>query len=188
MALTAIARGALAGLCSLSLAPIPALAWGPQGHETIATVARDMLAARNPKAANEIFAIIKANDLPTEFPVRPSAATPHPKPATCRMRTIASVANWPDCVRKTFRYSSTAKFHFDDVPLCPSSMTLPPKAGYCANGRCGSSALGDYIAILKDRTAAPGKRAEALMAEDGDDLGRPKKTRFWPISTRPAQA
>lgn len=148
--------------CLVLFPTISARAWGPQGHETIATVARDILVARNPQAANEIYAIIKANDLPTQFKVRPTSKNPYPQPANCRIRTIASVANWPDCVRTTYRYGSTAKFHYDDIPRCPTATTLPAKAGYCANGGCGSTALGNYIAALKNMGTPPGKRAEAL--------------------------
>lgn len=140
----------------------PAYAWGPQGHETIATVARDILAERNPKAASEIYTIIREDNLLTVYTPKKSAKNPLPKARQCSVRTIAQLANWPDCVRNSDRYAYSSSFHYDDVARCPPGGALPPKSTYCSKGKCGSAALAGFVAVLKDKTAPSRKRSEAL--------------------------
>lgn len=152
--------GAIASL-AVTFQPVSALAWGPQGHETVATVARDILMKDDPKAANEMFAIIKADNLYEKFKQR-NRKTKQWEEKTCQVKTIAQLANWPDCVRPSPKYSDTSPSHFDNAARCGSGSALPPKKEYCADGSCGSASLKEWIKTLKDKSASPRARAEAL--------------------------
>jgi len=126
-------------------------AWGPEGHDVIATVA---FARLSPAVRARVQAIMQ-----TDISVSYVDAQTH-RPVTCKGDTIKALANWADCVRYSpdTVYSHTRAYHFDDVPFCGD----PPKPVYCKDDSCGSAALGRYLGVLRDPAAAPRDRAEAL--------------------------
>lgn len=152
----------LVGMALATSLGAPALAYGPQGHEIIATVARDRLFARDKRFEARFWAIVQADNLTVQYTPKPTPKNPHPNPRTCRATTIAQLANWPDCVRPSQAYAKTAPYHFDDVPRCPVAVALPDKSIYCANGQCATEALKRYIAVLQNSASSPRQKAEAL--------------------------
>lgn len=151
---TIVLAAAAAGLAW----PGGALAWGPDGHEYIATVARDRLAARDPKLGGRFYALLKGNILHYVGKDKRTG-----QPATCEARNLREIASWADCVRYTTAYAGTAGYHFDDIGMCDDVAPAPPPLpAYCADGKCASEGLAHYIAILKDKKGSRRTRAEAL--------------------------
>lgn len=138
----------------------PAVAWGPDGHEFIATVARDRLDAHDPALAGTFYDILHGNVL---------RVTGHNKKtgkfSICQGRDLREIASWPDCIRYLKEYAATGGYHFDDIPKCASTLPPappPPRDSYCRNGACASGQLGNFIGTLKDKQATRFERAEAL--------------------------
>lgn len=143
---------------SIALAwPGAARAWGPDGHDYIATVARDLLQQRNPAAAARFQAILAGNVL--QF--RGTNAETG-RPATCNGYNLRQIASWPDCIRYTTERGGTAGYHFDDVPLCDAVPPPPPPDSYCAGRICATEGLEHFRRILADRSRPRAERAAAL--------------------------
>lgn len=138
--------------------PMSAQAFGPDGHDYIATVARDLLQARNPAAAARFQAILANNVL--QF--RGTSTEEDRHPVVCNGRTLREIASWPDCIRYTLERRNTSGYHFDDVPLYDNVPPPPPPASYCENGKCASLGLEHFISILSDENRPRPERAVAL--------------------------
>jgi len=139
--------------------PSASFGWGQDGHEIIATTARDLLGARNPVIARHVDSILDmAHDrLLTQYTDR------NGRLHSCHGRTMREVASWPDCVRTFPGHGSTAGYHFDDVPLCDSVAPPPPPVpAYCLNDNCGSAQLPKFVRQLRNTHSTPRQRAEAL--------------------------
>lgn len=112
-------------------APVTAYAWGAEGHRIVGMIADDLL------------------DPPTRAAVRELAG----------QESLADLATWMDEERPRLSHvlPGSARWHYDDLPVCPSAMTDP-----CPNGDCASKALERYRALLANRAADPAQRLLAL--------------------------
>jgi S1/P1 Nuclease len=128
----------------LWLAP-SADAWGCKGHEVIALVAEQHL---NPHAKAITFGIL--GDWPANGNL----------PRYCRATgdPLADASTWADDERQV--RPETAAWHYIDLPRGASESDL---ARYCpAPEGCILSALTEQLRILRDRSAGPAARADAL--------------------------
>ena len=140
------------------LSPGPARAWGPNGHDYIATVARDLLHGRNPAAEARFQALLRNDSIAFT-----GNDTKTGRQTVCHGRNLREIASWPDCIRRLRQTRNTGAFHFDDVPLCGDVPPPPPPfPAYCGNGQCATEALKEFIATLANRHAPRRERARAL--------------------------
>jgi hypothetical protein len=110
----------------------PAWAWGVEGHEVVAALAARQL---TPRAASQIAMLLKG-------------------PAQAAM--IAD-ANWADEIRD--QRPETGRWHYVNIPISA--------AGYDARRDCRMNAcivaqIDRQLAVLRERRATPGARADAL--------------------------
>ena len=112
--------------------PARALAWGPDGHEIIATIAARHL---TPEARQAASAILAGRALSDE-----------------------DVAVWADDIRKGDR-KETGPWHYVDIPLAASGYDA---ARDCKDGNCVVEQIARWRAVLADPHAAPAQREEAL--------------------------
>lgn len=132
---------------ALALAATPqAWAWGCDGHETVALIAKAHL---NPNALSMVNQILQDNPAhpPHSLECHPDGLDP-----------IAGVATWADDVRGC--RTETAGWHFFDIPRFATSTNIDqfcdPTTG------CVAKALHDQMAALQNPATVPGDRAEAL--------------------------
>jgi hypothetical protein len=130
-------------LTSLLLTSIPAMAWGCTGHEVIALIALKNL---QPAAATQVESILATQ--PRDYSGRYCS--------DLSLDPIAYYATWADDYRTG--HPETAPWHFWDIPL---KQNTAGQNDFCDQG-CVTQALQDQLATLKDSTADPGKRADAL--------------------------
>lgn len=143
---------------------VPAAAWGPVGHETVAYIAEDNLSVA---AKQKLKSILPAGE------------------------DLASIANWADQVRATSR-PETAPWHFIDLPI-RKALALKDEQDYCPNNDCVLNQLQIYQGILGDESKPKSKRLEALKfivhlmgdlhqplhcADDSDRGGNDKLVRY----------
>jgi len=142
-------------LVLLSLLPARAIAWGSEGHRIIAEIAEQYL---EPETVRQVHALLDIEN------------------AT----TLADVANWADQIRPQHR--ETSPWHFVDIPIRAPGYDATRD---CAGGNCVVVKIDQFIAELRDRTAPPQQRLEALKfvvhfvgdlhqplhASDNDDRG-----------------
>ncbi len=151
-------------LCLNLFGTLPASAWGPVGHETVAYIAQDNLAAA---AKAKIATLLDQGD------------------------DLASISNWADQVRQ-FGRPETAPWHFIDLPI-RKDLTLKDEQEYCPNNDCVLNQLQIFQGILGDASKPKSKRLEALKfivhfmgdlhqplhcADDNDRGGNEKLVRF----------
>lgn len=137
--------------------PSAAAAWGPDGHDYIASVARDLLHQRDPALEARFQALLAGNILRFQ-----GTDTKTGRATICNGRNLREIASWPDCIRRTREQVRTGGFHFDDVRLCDEVPPPPPPASYCAGGLCASEGLRHFISILRDHHRSRHDRAVAL--------------------------
>jgi hypothetical protein len=134
----------LAAAGALFFCPV-AQAWGCKGHQTVALLAEKHLTP----AAKQMFVALLQNN-----PIDPKLAR------FCGAEAaddFADAATWADDVRAL--RPETAPWHFLDIPR---GAPRGPLAPFCAAAGCVTQAIEQQLAILKDKTAASAKRAEAL--------------------------
>jgi hypothetical protein len=117
--------------------PGPALAWGSEGHRIVAEIAEQYLEPETARQIRELLVIETAT-------------------------TLAQVSTWADEIRPQRR--ETAPWHFVDIPIHPPPGT---PAAYdaerdCPRGDCVVAAIGHFAAVLRDTSAPPRARLEAL--------------------------
>ncbi|HEX8233200.1 MAG TPA: S1/P1 nuclease [Caulobacteraceae bacterium] len=138
------------------VAPMQAHAWGSTTHRLIARLAYERL---TPAARAEVDRLVS---------ISRQQATPQ-----CPVKTFEDAALWPDCVREAGlpAYKPLTRYHTERIRLCRP----PNRAEYCPDGRCGSAETERAITILRDRSAAPAKRLQALeeVAHFLPDLHQP---------------
>jgi hypothetical protein len=71
--------------------------------------------------------------------------------------SLAAVSTWADEIRPT--RPETAAWHYIDIPLDASAIDT---ARDCPNGDCVSAAITRFVAVLRDKTATPAAKNEAL--------------------------
>ncbi len=133
---------------ALAAAPVPALAWGPEGHEVVAAIARAELA---PAIRAKVDAILATD------------------PDTLTAPDMIARANWADAWRDG-GHKETAAWHYVDIELdhpdvgaaCHDypSVSGPASAGPAED--CIVDKVGAFEAELADPAAAPGERLLAL--------------------------
>lgn len=148
-----LAAAASTGLAAL-LSASGALAWGETGHRATGNLAWEQL---TPKTRAAVTAVIASGN--------PGNA-PH-----CPARTLADMAEWPDCVRGNPAYASWTPLHFADIPLCGA----PDPAVYCRHGSCVTTALSRAEATLRSSGSRPTERFLALaqLAHFVGDIHQP---------------
>jgi hypothetical protein len=145
------------------LSAVPAAAWGPVGHETVAYIAMDNL---TPAAKEKISAILDQGN------------------------ELANISNWADQIRDYRK--DTAPWHFIDLPV-RKDLTVKDEEKYCPNENCVVDQLQIFEGFLGDESKPTSKRLEALKfvvhfmgdlhqplhcADDGDRGGNDKMVRF----------
>jgi hypothetical protein len=72
--------------------------------------------------------------------------------------TLASISSWADQVRNTRK--ETGPWHYIDIQITDAHLDMKRD---CPEGKCVLTKIEDFQNILKDKTATPEKRKEALM-------------------------
>ena len=121
-------------------------AWGCQGHETIALIAKDRLSA---SAASHVNSLLRTYQSP--FRITCTAT---------KTGWMATYSTWADDARTKPAYKETGDWHFWDVPLGVDSATADQ---YCDDGECIVAALKKELDILKDPQSQKSDRQEALI-------------------------
>ena len=137
-----LVRGAALVAC-FSVAPC-ARAWGCQGHQTVALLAEKHL---TPEAQQLVEKLLSANPIDRELRRWCGHATPD---------LMVDGATWPDDVRNQRR---NGPWHYLDIPRGKHQGSFEE---YCGADGCVTRAIEEQRAILKDRSADPAKRAEAI--------------------------
>lgn len=132
---------AAATLAAVTALPLPALAWGSEGHHIVAALAYERLTPKARQAVDDLITASALQDTPS-----------------CPVHSIEDVSMWPDCVRPLPRFQYLAVRHYEDVPICG----IAPKASYCPDGQCVTDEIRKAIAILKDRERSKAERLQAL--------------------------
>jgi nuclease S1 len=124
--------------------PAAAFAWGCKGHQTVALIAAKHL---TPEARQFVDKLLSEN------PVDPQLKR---YCGNSSRDLLADASTWPDDVRNERK---NGPWHYIDIPR---GAPRAPLAQYCGNDGCATKAMADQLAILTDKSADPGKRAEAL--------------------------
>lgn len=121
----------------------PAHAWWDLGHQTVARLAWKGMSR---PARREVKRLLRA---------APALGTP-----TCRLRTLADAAVWPDCVRADpKRFGFSFPWHYVNVSICPPFALAPA----CPTGTsCVTEQIAAQTAILADPARMPAERLQAL--------------------------
>jgi len=120
-----------------------ALAWGCRGHQTVALIAEKHLTPEAQKLADKLLG---------ENPIDPNLKR------FCGNATslMVDASTWPDDVRNERK---NGPWHYVDIPRGKQNGSLDE---YCASDGCVTRAIEEQRAILKDKSADPMKRAEAI--------------------------
>lgn len=123
-------------VAAVCMAAVPAYAWGPLGHRTVAGIADEQL---SPAARAQVQALLKPDN----------------------ERTLVDVATWADDLRDTdpALYRSTSRLHYVNLS---SEKCRYDASRDCRGGDCVVAAIDKYAAILGDRTQSREDRADAL--------------------------
>ncbi len=128
-------------LCLIALLHSPSLlAWGHTGHAIIGAIADAHL---NPTAKAAVAHLLQQDN---DADGNPSGNT-----------TLASVASWADDWRATAEGKHTARWHYEDRPVCQPGAVAP-----CPRQQCIHAALLREIQILRDPQADLTARNQAL--------------------------
>ena len=127
----------MAVVATLGLGAHDAVAWGYEGHRIVAEIAEQYLEPATARQVRELLA---------------------PENATA----LADVSTWADEIGP--QRPETVPWHFVDIPIHPPAGT---SAGYdaardCPRGDCVVAAIERFAAVLRDRSAPPRQRLEAL--------------------------
>lgn len=128
-------------------APVPAYAWGNEGHETIARIARSYL---TPAARARVDAILASDS------------------DTLTASDMAARATWADVWRGSHRF--TASWHFADIELEGGSLDaacfgFPPRQGLASEGPaqdCVVAKIEQFTRELGDPATSDAERRLAL--------------------------
>ncbi len=137
---------ALAAALALSV-PVPALAWGYEGHQVIADIARDLLTS----AARAKVDALLATDT--------DGLTAH---------DMASEATWADAFRSA-GHRETAQWHFVDIELAKPDLTaacfgFPPAGGSASAGPAQDCVVDKVEEFERELAGAHTPAPERLLA------------------------
>jgi hypothetical protein len=126
--------------------PSPAHAWGCKGHETVALIAEKHL---SPEAKEFVLALLKENPIDPQLKRYCGSAVND---------LMGEASTWADDVRPERK---NGPWHYIDIPRGTprGDGNLTP---YCGKEGCVNEAITSQLAILKNKSAEPAKRAEAL--------------------------
>lgn len=127
-----------------ALAVPAAQAWGCKGHQTVALIAEKHL---TPEAKQFTQKLLTENPMDPKLNRYCGGAT---------RDAIADASTWPDDVRGERKNGS---WHYIDIPR---GSKRGPLQRFCGKDGCITRAITEQIAILKDKNADGGKRADAL--------------------------
>ncbi len=141
--------GGLASGAACGIAPDPAFAWGPEGHEVVALIARDDL---TPATRAKVDAILARDPDPLTAP------------------DMIARANWADAWRDVGRHRETASWHFVDIELDHPDLGAachddPAGSGPASAGPaddCVVDKVDAFETELADPATAPAERLLAL--------------------------
>ncbi|HYL82675.1 MAG TPA: S1/P1 nuclease [Candidatus Angelobacter sp.] len=140
-------RAVLAGLFALFLSavvPPSAHAWGCKGHQTVALIAESHL---SPEARQMVEKLLRGNPIDPQLRRWCGNATPD---------LLVDASTWPDDVRNERR---NGPWHYIDIPRGKHKGSLDD---FCGTEGCVARAIAEQRSLLKDKSAAPAKRADAL--------------------------
>jgi hypothetical protein len=132
---------AAAALCFAALllpaSAAPALAWGSEGHHIAAEIAEQFL---EPSTAHQVRDLLAIDN----------------------ETTLAQASTWADGIRP--QRPETARWHYVNIPINPPEGTPPAYDARrdCPTGDCVVAAIGRFEAVLRDKSAPPRQRLEAL--------------------------
>jgi nuclease S1 len=126
------------------LLPSFAFAWGCKGHQTVALIAEKELTREAHQFVEKLLA---------DNPVDPQLKR---YCGNAGRDLMADASTWPDDVRNDLK---NGPWHYIDIPRGASRGPLEP---FCGSDGCITKAIADQFAILKDKSAGPHKRADAL--------------------------
>lgn len=130
------------------LSASPTCAWGCKGHETVALIAEKHL---SPEAKKFVLTLLKENPVDPQLKRYCGSAVNDP---------MGDASTWADDIRNE---RHNGPWHYIDIPRGVSRGSSDGDlAPYCGKESCVNEALAAQIAILKDESAEPAKRAEAL--------------------------
>jgi nuclease S1 len=121
-----------------------AYAWGCKGHQTVALIAEKHL---TPEARQLVEKLLGENPIDPKLKRWCGNATND---------LMVDASTWPDDIRNERR---NGPWHYIDIPRGKHNGSL---AEYCGADGCVTRAIEEQRAILKDKSAEPLKRAEAL--------------------------
>ena len=134
----------VAVLAFLAIAAPPAGAWGCKGHQTVALIAEKHL---TPEARQLVQKLLGDNPIDPKLKRWCGNATTD---------LMVDASTWPDDVRNERK---NGPWHYIDIPRGKHKGDL---AEYCGSEGCVTRAIEEQRAILKDKSADPLKRAEAI--------------------------
>jgi len=121
-----------------------AKAWGCKGHQTVAWIAEKHLTA---EARQLVEKLLSENSIDPQLKRWCGNATTD---------LLVDASTWPDDVRSDRK---NGPWHYIDIPRGKHNGDLD---GYCGPEGCVTSVIEQQRAILKDNSADPVKRAEAI--------------------------
>jgi nuclease S1 len=139
----------LVALAMSAFAP-SAKAWGCKGHQTVAYVAEKHL---TPEARKFVNDLLVAHPIDLKLMRWCGNAI---------YDLMADASTWPDDVRSQPALApdrNTGPWHYIDIPRQAKRGPLAP---YCGDQGCVTQAITEQLAILKDKSADPAKRADAI--------------------------
>jgi hypothetical protein len=128
----------------LLLAAPAAQAWGCKGHQTVAFIAEKYL---TPEAKDLVQSLLSENPIDPKVNRYCGSAVKD---------LMADSSTWPDDVRSDRK---NGPWHYIDIPR---GAARSPIVEYCGEAGCVTRAIGEQVAILRDRKADAIKRAEAV--------------------------
>jgi hypothetical protein len=140
IALCAAFSMVLAGLASAPAAQ----AWGCKGHQTVALIAEKHL---TPEAKQMVQTLLNGNSIDPALKRYCGDAS---------RDAMADASTWPDDIRGQ---AKNGPLHYIDIPRGAKRAQLRE---FCGKDGCVTQAIEDDRAILQDKNANAGKRAEAL--------------------------
>ena len=124
--------------------PSTAHAWGCKGHQTVALIAERHLTPETQQWVQKLL---------SENPIDPKL---NRYCGGANRDAMADGSTWADDVRGERK---NGPWHYIDIPRGSQHGPLEP---YCGQAGCVTKAIGEQLAILKDKNADATKRAEAL--------------------------
>jgi hypothetical protein len=130
----------------LSAAPIRA--WGCKGHETVALIAEKHL---SPEAKDLVLTLLKENPVDPQLKRYCGSAVND---------LMGDASTWADDIRSDRK---NGPWHYIDIPRGVTRESADGKLALsCGEEGCVTEAIRAQLAILKNKSADPAKRAEAL--------------------------